>query len=1006
MEDRQGVIQVLEAAASQDPARLAQAESSLKILPTRPGFHATLFDIFADRSVATQVRWMAIIGLKNGIDRYWKRSALHPIRLQEKELVRPRLLTLFDETAPQLAAQYCVTVAKIARWEFPRVWPSFAEDLLGCISAVAGRGIEQEPAAAMEHNALYTLHLFVKTLSARTLPLERQAFRQITPQVFQVLAPLYSGRIEQFHQLTMRANGAVAGNAQFLAASLPLLKTVRYCIKVLRRLWVFGFEKIEGALPQAQEFYLAAVGHQAAFFDLFMALNGEGAMSDEYRLVLRKIVLLYGKMHLDFQKYHAVPFIMAPSAQPLLRWYWEKIAAEAPRLTAPLTEDLAQAPEPALEPLLVQGLVLYKNVVKNYFYVVDEDSSGDEEVKRCREVIDGEILTPQFKAQMGELLMFHYIPLKPKDLERWRDDPEGWMADEEADYWDFDVRKCAEHLFVDLVNQERSTMGPELAALVQQPDVVVNGASVSEVHYRREGKYAALGLCATDLYDYVDFCRWLEQHHKVAGSESPLGIVKRRIAWLVGKWVAVKFPVEQRPSAYGLLLELAKPSEPLVVRIEALSSLMRCVDDWDFDTAQFAPYVHLSIERITAVLSAVSLPESRMRIVSFLGALVQRMQSEILPFAEQILQMVPPLWESAAGENTYQMTILDLITKIVEALGVESTKMQDFVAPLLKHSVDLDDPAHVYLMEDGINLWLMLVNNATRLGPGIVELLPILPRLLQYSTETLRKVLKIIEGYLLVDGAQVLRSKAGRQIVEALHTLVSDTSLTVRATIVGCNTLNILVQCSPAELAGPLLVEYNLLWTALTRIVDKKEVELALVQHAGFLARVAVHYPALFAEFMATQPVSVAADFTENWVSLFDELSVGGSVTQRRLFALAFAAAVGTATNDGVLKGFPLMVPVWTEIMSDMGESVVDGAGYDVLAEAEEEEFDLDIGAASQSERRKKLVMEDPAHKLNLHKVLRESMKECERRNGTEKFHSVIAQVDPKVLEDFRNQLE
>ncbi|KAJ1733744.1 hypothetical protein LPJ61_001412 [Coemansia biformis] len=1002
MDDRQAAVGVLEAALSQDPACVAQAEERLAVLATRPNFHAFLFDIFADRSVPSQVRWMAIISLKNGIDKYWKRSAQYPIRISEKELVRPRLLTLLDEDNPLIALQYCVAVAKIARWEYPRVWPGFAEELLAQISAVAAD--QSAPAArrsAMEHNALHMLHLFVKSLSARTLPLERQKMRELTPLVFAVLVPIYEQRLDQFHAVLMQAGAQLAHDAGFFAETLPLLRSIRFCVKVLRRLWVFGYEKIESADSTAQGFFVATIGHQPAFYDVYRGLaeSTAGVASDEYLLVLRKIVLLYGKLYLDFQKYHAVQFITVPCTKNMLHWYWQQISSEAPRLVVPLaaadSDADSDAPEPTLEPLLIQGLVLYKNVAKNYFYQPEDSDGPDSDSRRCRQIIDDEVLTPAFVAQMAETLMLRYIPLKPRDLERWQDDPEGWLADEDSDYWNFEVRRCAEHLFVDLVSQNRARLAPELAALVLQSDAVDGALSPTELHYRRDGRYAALGLCAVDLYDHVDFCQWLKQHPAV---DSPMGAVKWRMAWLVGKWVTVKFPADQRPRAYALLLGLAGASEPLIVRMEALSSLKCCVNDWDFAAEQFAPFMQLAIERIAELLAAVATPECRMRAVNFLSSLVQHMQREIVPYAASIVRLIPPLWDSATGENMYQTAILVLITKLVEALGAQSTELQAFVAPLIRHSVNLDDPAHVYLMEDGIELWLVLVRSATGLDASILALLPLAAQLIQCSTESLRRVLKIIEGYLLIDGARVYL-EGGPAIVDALHTLVADASLTARATAAGYNTLGLLVQCMPAETSSRALLESNVLWTAFTCVVDKREAAPVLVHHAGFLARTALQYPVLFREFLSAQNADVAHAFAENWVELYYNVT---DVARRRLLALGFATAIVT-TNDGILKALPVMVPVWNEIMSDTGASLahLSDVGDD------DDDFSNNCGEVmvAENERRKRLLAADPAHKLDARLEFARSMEGCEALNGADRFQAILAQVGGSDLEDFKNQL-
>ncbi|KAJ2643294.1 hypothetical protein GGF44_001240 [Coemansia sp. RSA 1694] len=984
---RQAVIEALENATSQDPACMARADESLRTWETKPQFHAVLFSIFADRTQSMPARLMAIITFKNGIDKYWRKAPLHAIKLDEKELIRPQLLSMLDEDAPQIAVQYCVAISRIARWDFPLVWPAFAEELASHVRSIAhdldssiGGSIDDQcrRCFTMEHNALYMLHLFVKKLCERTLARERQALRSNAPMLFSVVAPIYAQRIAQFNE---------ALHAGDSARSQELLKSIRFCIKTLRRLFVHGFGDFETADALVHEFYMATVGHQAAFYELFSGLPAESREADGCR-ILRKIILLYGKMHLEFQKLRAVRFITTPAVLSMLRWYWQHIQGEAAKLTAvPLgLSDDVDAPPLVLERLVIQGLELYRNVAKNMFYLADDGGQIDEDVQRCRLVIDGEILTPPFVAQMSETLMCHYIPLKASDIEMWQDDPEAWITSEDLDHWEFDVRRSAERLFKDLVNQHRDLIVPELVRALQQ-------TNLDAVSSRHDGLYAALGLCANELYDHIDFCRWLRQHPP---ADWPMSVARWRIAWLVGKWVAVKFPTDERAHAYAALLEYARPGEPLVLRMEAIASLLCCVDDWDFDATQFVPFLQLSIERITGMLGSVSQAELRMRMVNYLSAIVSRMQREIAPFAESIVQLIPQLWASAANENLYQTAVLSLVTKLVVALGAHSAALQLFVAPLIQHSIDLDDPAHVYLIVDGIDLWLALVRNAPAMDPSLMSLLRHIPRLLQSSTETLKSVLKVVEGYALLCGADMMRS-CGPAIVGALHELVSDPNMNVRAIAAGYNALNVIVQCVPTELAGPALIESNMMWTPFTRIVDKRDAAMVMIHHAGFMSRIAVHHSQLFMEFLASQDAHLASTFTEHWVETYDDL---GQVAHRRLHTLGLAVAIAT-TNDGILKALPLMVPLWNDVLSstDSSQLYFSGHGDDYASD------DYSDAVVPESERRRKLLSSDPAHKFDMKSALSQSMAECERLNGAERFQAIVAQVSPEDLEDLKRRL-
>lgn len=45
-----------------------------------------------------------------------------------------------------------------------------------------------------------------------------------------------------------------------------------------------------------------------------------------------------------------------------------------------------------------------------------------------------------FAQNYAKLLVERLMPLREVDLERWNDDPEEWMTEEEAERWEFDLR--------------------------------------------------------------------------------------------------------------------------------------------------------------------------------------------------------------------------------------------------------------------------------------------------------------------------------------------------------------------------------------------------------------------------------------------------------------------------------------------------------------------------------------------------------------------------------------
>lgn len=49
-------------------------------------------------------------------------------------------------------------------------------------------------------------------------------------------------------------------------------------------------------------------------------------------------------------------------------------------------------------------------------------------------------VTPAFVKQFAEVLVTKLMPLRKGDLDKWSEDPEEWMNEEEADRWEFELR--------------------------------------------------------------------------------------------------------------------------------------------------------------------------------------------------------------------------------------------------------------------------------------------------------------------------------------------------------------------------------------------------------------------------------------------------------------------------------------------------------------------------------------------------------------------------------------
>jgi hypothetical protein len=95
--------------------------------------------VFLDKALPFEVRYLAILQLKNGIDKYWRKTAtkydppqvsteqdlqcVSAVNKEDKVTIRSRLLqSAINEADHRLALQNALVVAKIVRFEYPNDW--------------------------------------------------------------------------------------------------------------------------------------------------------------------------------------------------------------------------------------------------------------------------------------------------------------------------------------------------------------------------------------------------------------------------------------------------------------------------------------------------------------------------------------------------------------------------------------------------------------------------------------------------------------------------------------------------------------------------------------------------------------------------------------------------------------------------------------------------------------------------------------------------------------------
>lgn len=68
-----------------------------------------------------------------------------------------------------------------------------------------------------------------------------------------------------------------------------------------------------------------------------------------------------------------------------------------------------------------------------------------------------------------------------------------------------------------------------------------------------------------------------------------------------------------------------------------------------------------------------------------------------------------------------------------QGLGTNCNTLYNFLIPVIRLSTDVTQQFHVYLKEDGLDLWLETLHNSPVLTPDLLELFTAMPALLGMS---------------------------------------------------------------------------------------------------------------------------------------------------------------------------------------------------------------------------------------------------------------------------------
>lgn len=709
-----------------------------------PGYYSLLQEVYSDFSLHEGVRLQAIIQLKNGIDKHWRKTSQYPIQKAEKEKIRSKAIEVgVQESKKHLALQNALMLAKVVRYEFPHDWPDVMSNLIQHLRNATSQDVSPE----YVRNILTITLQVIKELASGKLIRTKKSLESVAPELLHVLGELYVTLVRRW-------------TLDWVLDEQSMLNS-HAALKTLRRLLIFGFEHPHRD-SSVKQLWQILEEHSDSFFTIW-SQNPNVAL-------LPKHLFQINKIWLEMSRQHPASFVLL-GCMDILKRSWTVISGNNAKeaLSSGLdwsvhsngdTEDGS----PPIEKLALKALLLFRACIKMVFNPVNtfkyQYPEDKEDRKTAVEQVKSQVFTPDFVVQLMEILVTQYFILRAADLRDWEQEPDEWERREEeiADAWEFSIRSCSEKLFLDLVINFKDLLVPKLLQVFQQYADVNNHEVLL-----KDSLYSAIGIAAACVEDVLDINGFVRNTlvPEVQMNNQNYNLLRRRTAILLGQWVPIKPEQIDRVAVYQIFAYLLSPADKLndhVVRVTAGRQLRLALEPFEFSFQDFQPYATSILENLMGLIQETELSETKMALLETVRVAVTKLEGQVEPYAQGIMSILPKLWAESGEEHLMKQNILTMITAIITSLGKKGTSFHEQIYPLIHDSVQPESEASVYLLEEALELWTALLQQAPTENPSpqLLSLSRSLLPLLELGSEHLRQCFEILESYAILSPSTIL----------------------------------------------------------------------------------------------------------------------------------------------------------------------------------------------------------------------------------------------------------
>uniref|UniRef100_A0A182XWD3 Importin N-terminal domain-containing protein n=2 Tax=Anopheles stephensi TaxID=30069 RepID=A0A182XWD3_ANOST len=1006
MSAESAVYEALQYACSQNAQMLKPAEQKLAEWEIQPGFHLTLVNIFSNQSLDGGVRWMASLYFKNGVLKYWRQNAPNAISREEKQEIKRLLLMKFDEPVQQIAVQIAVLIANINRYEGPLEWKELIPTVIKAV---------QSEDMLVQHRGLMVLLHVVKVLCTKRIPRDRQQFQNVAVAWYDFMLNLWEGFTQLFFTNICEQNCAI----EVCAANLE--KAI-YSLRILKKLTIYGIVdplKSEGCMMLVRVMFQRLkdlLECRMRVKRMLREAEGNattgGTMNNEAIEMMRKLTVNLEKFivkHMKFLNlfYETHPDVFSTFVPVSFEFCFNYVFHEGTNLI--FEDNVITFPNFAIQCLCLLKGILSPNTVRLDLLPRASNQLAGEAKERVNSA-KGDFFTPERLSYIFEKLIMHYFLLTPDEFEQWDTDPEAYTSDEGGDSWKYNLRSSAEAFYMILFQKFSPIMIEELRKYISKSQsITLTESSGMNDLLIKDSIYNATGLAAFILFDEINFDEWFSQQllEELKFKSHNFRIIRKRIIWLVGQWTCVRFSKALRPQVYRACLELLQPTEDLAVRLTASKSLRSIMDDFEFVAEQFVEFLEPTIALLFGLLKEAVECETKMTILYVMSFIIEKMSLSIRIDVQSLVQYLPLLWEESREHNMLRCAIISTLLQIIKALYEipSSEPIVAFIYQIIEMSTNVNDPSHVYLLEEGLELWVVVVHYSRTMNQELLNLCENIVPLIQQSSSNMNICLAIVQAYVFL-GAEIFLPRYGQEIVKTCQYLLTD--LRSDGVLLINRFFLTLLQTVPKfaiDLLRPYLVEVFRSYYQQTNFPQVSQMYLQLI------SRVLVNDQVTFSVILAE---TGAQDALEKILTAWlEDMRRVTTLVERKLLALALSSLL-TVSNDVIFKNFAGIITNVTEVLNDVMDVYSQDTKVDSLVIDDENKDNIGVTLYGygfidsdmvQEEtphfsRCRAFCLHDPTHVIVLKDYLQNQLVVLKNTIGGERYQTLMSSVDLQTLKE------